>query len=353
MKKTAYVMAIATLLCACNRTPSAASEATGPTATVQVQRAASGPIEQVLQAYGTVEYPPQSQSTVSSQSEATIEQILVANGQSVRRGEPLIRIKPSAAALQELHNARNDATAATQELARVTRLFGQHLATNADLTQARQAMGNARSALTSANTRVGAGGTRVLYAESDTTVVSIPVARGDIVAADAPLIHLARKGGVMVRLGIEPSDASAVKPGMPVVVSPVYDSTQRLEGVVAEVMDQVDPQTRLLQATITLPAADGLLPGSTVRGAIGIQRRNQAVRVARSALLYEGDQAYLFIVERGTARRVLVTPGIDDGTWVEVQKGLKAGEEVVVAGNYELEDGMSVASTPPQRAQTP
>ena len=51
----------------------------------------------------------------------------------------------------------------------------------------------------------------------------------------------------------------------------------------------------------------------------------------------------LFTVKDGKAVRHEVTPGIASGDQLEVQGAdLKAGDAVVVTGNYELSDGMAV-----------
>lgn len=355
MRGTRAVIVVAAMaLGACtsgNQPP--APQAQGPIAQVQVETLTPGDISEQLEVYGTVEYPPRAQSTISATSVSVVEQILVANGQGVRRGQPLIRIRPSATALQELSSATNDAAAARVELARVQRMFAQHLATNADLTLARQAFANTQAALASANSRIGGSNARVLHADRDTTVIDIAVARGDIVAADAPLLRLASTGEVMVRLGVEPADVAVLRIGLPVDISPVYDPRLILQGTISQVMEQVDAQTRLLQATVALPRADGLLPGSTVRGAIQLRQRRGVLTVARAAVLFDGDKPFAFVVDQGKARRTALKTGIDNGQRIEVLKGMRAGEQVVVSGNYELEDGMPVTIAAAGQAPAP
>lgn len=338
-------MMVACLLLALGacKQPPPDTAATAPTASVRVETAALHPMRTTLEAYGTVDYSPQFQRTVDSTAELVIEQLLVVPGQSVTPGQSLLRVRPTANAALELQRAHNDLSATEQELQRTQRMFSQRLATNADMTTARQNAANARAAAVSAGKRIHGEGARVLTTDIAAVVASIDVSRGEIVPADTALVHLASLKNLSVRLGVEPIDLDAVRAGQSVIVKPVYDASHRIEGTIAEVMGQVDNQTRLSQALIDLPSNSRLLPGSTVRAQIEIERRDAVLSVPRSAVLREGEQAYAFVINGTTARRASLKTGLDDGARVEIVSGLRAGDRVVIEGNYQLEDGMTVS----------
>lgn len=319
--------------------------APGPTALVKIEIAAARPMSRILEVYGTADYASQSQRIVDTTAEVVVEQVLVAPGQAVKPGQPLLRVRSTANSTLELQRARNDRDAAAQELDRVQRMYAQRLATNADITLARQNAANAGANWQSASSRIGGTGTKTITADRAITVAMVDVSRGDIVAADTPLLHLASSDALSVRLGIEPADLGQVRPGQSVTVLPVYDPAVRITGTISEVVRQVDTQTRLTQAIVKLPATDQLLPGSTVRGQIETQRRDAVLGVPRAAILREGDMAYLYVANGQSAKRVEVKVGQDDGTRIEVLSGLKAGDRVVVEGNYELQDGMAITLT--------
>ncbi len=336
------VVCLLLALGACEQ-PAPDTPAAAPTASVRVETAALHPMRRTLEAYGTVDYSPQFQRTIDSTAEMVIEQLLVVPGQAVTAGQPLLRVRPTANAALELQRARNDLSATEQELQRTQRMFSQRLATNADMTSARQNVANARASATSAAARIEGEGARVLTTELDAVVASIDVSRGEIVPADTALVHLASQRNLSVRLGVEPADLGMVRAGQPVTVKPIYDATHSVEGTISEVMGQVDNQTRLSQALIDLPGNTRLLPGSTVRAQIEIEHRDSAISVLRSAVLREGAHAFGFVVNGTTAKRVAVEAGLDDGTRIEIVSGLKIGDRVVVEGNYQLEDGMTVS----------
>jgi multidrug efflux pump subunit AcrA (membrane-fusion protein) len=54
-------------------------------------------------------------------------------------------------------------------------------------------------------------------------------------------------------------------------------------------------------------------------------------------------QAFAFVVDAGdVVHRRALTLGVDGGEWFEVKAGLRAGDEVVVAGSEALAEGMKV-----------
>lgn len=342
---TAIWMAVLAMA-GCSRGGGASTPAPKPTAAVRVAPAVQRDMRSMLEVYGTADYAPEHLRTIDSTAEVAVEQLLVVAGQSVRSGEPLLRVRPTANSVLEVQKARNDLAAAGQELARVQRLFGQRLATNADMTTARQNAANARAASDAASSRIPSRDGFLLRADRDAVVASLDVSRGEIVPPDTALVHLANAQNLRVRLGIEPADIGLIRPGQSVTVKPVYHSDVTLPGIIDGVAGQVDSQTRLSQAIVQLPDTTGLLPGSTVRASIELTRREGVVAVPRTAVLRDGAIAFVYTTDGRTARRVVVGTGMEEGDHLEITSGLRAGTPVVIEGNYVLEDGMPVRVQP-------
>ena len=335
--------------CAKSAAPGGGAEAeVAASAQVRVQAVQAGALVQQVEAYGMVGFPPELQHTLNAAVESKVAKLLVSAGESVVPGQPLMQLEPSVGTGVELQKARTDAAFAATELARVERLRAQQLATNAELAAGRQASANAQAALGALQQAFGAGhGT--LLAQRAGVVASVDVQQGDVVAAGAAVIHLADKRQLRLRVGVEPTDLAKMSEGQTVAITAVYDPSVQATGRVVKLISQVDPQTRLGQALVDVDGASGLLPGSTVRASIQTARRAGVLMVPRSAVLQDNGKAYAFIVIGDKARQAWLKTGQDDGKNVEVLDGLKAGDQVVVEGNYELEDGMAVhlaATTP-------
>jgi RND family efflux transporter MFP subunit len=110
-----------------------------------------------------------------------------------------------------------------------------------------------------------------------------------------------------------------------------------------------DEASRTVKAKAEIPNGAGLLkPGLFVQGRVITGRRTGVLVVPRAALVSwdtAGGAAIAFVVEGGVARRRTLRTGAVSGEQVEVVDGLKAGEEVVTRGGFNLRDGDRVRSS--------
>lgn len=338
---TAFWLCCGALLGGC--APEAApAGGTRPTVRVQLEAASVQPMSQSREVYGTLDYATDAMRSIDATAEVEVIAVLVVAGQQVAAGQALMQLRSTALAGGSWQHARNDQLAAAAELQRVKRLLAQHLATRSELNLAQQAAANARADWAAASARIGAPGDKIITAEHAASIVSVDVARGDIVAADAALLRLANSGALSARLGIEPADLALLKLGQAVRLQAAFDRQQQVTGRVVQVLAQIDAQTRLASALVELDDPVALPAGAAVFGNLELQLRPAVLGVPRAAVLEDGTQAYLFVAEDGIAHRVDIVAGQSDATRVEILEGLREGAQVVVLGNHEIEDGMPI-----------
>lgn len=343
MKIPASLLCIVTIcgLYACSSSTPETAPST-PTALVAVQQASSHTLDETLSAYGTVEFAAAAAATLAVQVESQVAALLVTSGAEVKRDQALLRLVPSPTTRLDLGKARRDADLAAAERDRMQRLRGEGLATESDLLTAVNAASTAAALRDSLAARVGPDGMQTLRAPHDGIVDMLAVQPGDVLAPGAVALRIAAPDALQVRLGIEPEDAQLVAAGQPVWLVPLNPGAATVTAKIFGMDRRVDPQTRLIAALVRLPAHSGLLPGATLRAEIVVATHRNAVTVPRSALLYAGEQAYLFVAGDGKAWRREVKAGVHDGDAVEIAAGLKPGEAVVISGNAVLEDGMAI-----------
>jgi membrane fusion protein (multidrug efflux system) len=188
----------------------------------------------------------------------------------------------------------------------------------------------------------GIDGVRKLQAAAPGIVCSIDVQAGQIVPAGGALIETIGEGQISVRLGVESVDAARLAPGMAVSIRPVNDPQAAFSGKVHRLARQVNPQTRLVSVYVAPEPGAHLMLNQYVSGVISVATR-KALVAPPAAVLPDGEADVLYTVQNGHAVRHEVKVGLQNDRQVElVGSDLKAGEMVVVVGNSELEDGMSV-----------
>ena len=340
--RTIVLILLAQITIGCSKTGNAEADAGTAVATVRTQAISAVTMRSTLDVFGTVAFSPEMLRTVDMGAEVRVEKVLVSAGETVHAGQALLSVQPTANSSLELQHASTDVAFTQQELARIQALRQQQLATNSEVAAARQARDNAQATLSSVHTRLGDTRTGEIRADRDEVVASVDVQRGATVAAGTPLLHLADRADLQLRLGVEPEDLSRLREGQQVTATAVYDDKVIATGRIVKLVREVDTQTRLAGALVDVDAASGLLPGSTVKAAVVLEQRDKVVVVPRRAVLYEEKRPYIYVVEADKAKQVWVTLGEDDGQQIEIVSGAGVGDQVVVEGNYELQDGMAV-----------
>ena len=327
------------LLCLAVLTPLA--RAAAPSVLIQTQAAQQGSLPVTVTAYGSVVPARGALTTLSAPRAGLVQSVDVVAGQLVRKGQILYRYATDPATRAAWLQARSALAYARQEVVRTRRMQSEGLATQGQVAAALKAEQDAQAAL-AAQRALGANqASEALRAPYDGVVTQLSATPGDRLQPGAPILALARTGRYAVHLGIEPEDALQLRPGMAVTLRSVFGDMPPIRARIASIQGLVDPQTRLVNATVDLPAARGLLPGMQVTARI-VLRDERGWQVPRQAVLQDGAGRYLFQVSGGHARRIAVQELAQGGTQAIVRGALAPNLPVVVLGNYELKDGMAV-----------
>ena len=198
---------------------------------------------------------------------------------------------------------------------------------------------------------------RRVVAPFDGVVTSRTVDAGDLVNADAagnPLFTVVRDDVLRVRIQVPQSDATAIRPGLPVEVTVPELPGRSFDGRVARSAVALTAASRSLTTEVDVPNADGVLrPGLYVAVRLKLPRDAPAVVVPADALLFDADGVAVLTVQDGdTVKRSAVTVRRDFGREIELAEGLAGGERVVLGPPAGLPDGARVtpiAPPPPKR----
>ena len=171
----------------------------------------------------------------------------------------------------------------------------------------------------------------------------IPAATSGSVAQSTALLTVMDMRSVRVDVPVPEPEVPFVKVGLPVEITVDELKGRSFRGVVnrfAYALEE-DSKTMTAEAEIANPASD-LRPGMYARVRIAMETKPEALVVPASAVVPGKDQASVFVVADGKARRVAIKTGFSDASSVEILDGLVAGQAVILAGPNPPGDGQPV-----------
>lgn len=160
---------------------------------------------------------------------------------------------------------------------------------------------------------------------------------GATVGSDANVFKIIDISSVWIDANVFEKDLERVRRGQEVKVSvPAFPGTT-FAGRVILISSVVDPETRSVKVRTEVPNPDSRLkPDMFANAQIVTDLHRTAISIPQSAVLDDGGKSVVFVSEGNGYKKVQVTIGIQGNDRVEIIDGIKAGDKVVVKGNYLL-----------------
>ena len=196
------------------------------------------------------------------------------------------------------------------------------------LTQSLEALGASAS---------GQSGTVNITAPISGTVVDRHVSVGEAVNQGKELMTIMNLSSVIVEAQLPESQANRVRVGQRLIARIPGTPDRAFEGNVESVGETVDPQKR----TVGVRARVANL-GTALKHEMAVEvrlvtgGRKDALMVPASALVEDEGIKVVYVKEGNKYERRPVTVGNLTFQWAEILSGIEEGEQVVVAGAYQL-----------------
>ncbi|HYG27286.1 MAG TPA: efflux RND transporter periplasmic adaptor subunit [Caulobacteraceae bacterium] len=291
--------------------------------------------------------------TITSDATEMVTAVRFRDGQAVSRGQVLVELKANEqdAGVQE---ARARVNQAQRDYERWNTLAQRGFAPKAQVEQYRAALETARATLNAAQARKL---DRLIRAPFSGVVGLSDIAPGALISPGSPIVTLDDVSVIRVDFDVPDRYLSLLQPGAPITARPDALPDTVLHGRVAELDTRINTNTRAITARAEFPNAGRLIrPGMMIR--VGLEHGARiGVAIPESAIQYEGDQAYVFVIGQGprglSVKKRPVVAGLNDGGFVEIRSGLRMGEGVVADGLNRVQDGqpVKVAGARPAPAQ--
>jgi RND family efflux transporter MFP subunit len=183
-----------------------------------------------------------------------------------------------------------------------------------------------------------------VVAPFDGIITQRNVDTGSLVQAGSTFMFTLMQSDVIRTQVYVPQNAAfGIAAGVDAVVRIPENPDRPFPGKVTRFAHALAPGTRTLLTEIDVANPDGALsPGMYVTVELHIPRKTPSVLVPADAIVFNGDGLQVAVADNGTARFHKVAVARDLGTQVEVNDGIKAGDEVILKPAVTLVDGSKV-----------
>jgi HlyD family secretion protein len=352
---------------------------------VVVDQVGRGNLVETVVASGHVETPYRVE--IGSQITGTVEEVLVQEGEWVRKGQPLISLEsrelkgavvqtqgavaqadarirqlneltlPSAK--EALVQAQANLVNAKQTFDRTAQLEKNGYATRAALDDAQKTFDVARAVVRSAEFQVytaSPGGSDYVMAQTqlnqaranldtaesrlsyatiaaprDGVLISRSVERGSVVQPGKALLVLAPSGDQQLVLQIDERNLGKIAQGQKAVASADAYPEQRFDAVISYINPGVDISRASVEVKLTVPTPpEYLRQDMTVSVDIGVAAKDGAlVLPVRSVHDTRSGQPWVLGIKDGRAVKRPVKTGLRGNSQVEILEGMEAGEAAI------------------------
>jgi RND family efflux transporter MFP subunit len=340
-------------LTACGRSSPEEVE-TAAVVPVTVEAVVTGSVQSAVHVTGLVEPAPGADLIISAPASARILEMPKAEGDTVRRGDLLVRFEiPSLAAdsaskRAEIDRANARLQNARSAQARAKDLFDRGVGARKELEDADRELADVEAALTEARANLSAASTlegrSIVRATFDGLVAKRSHNPGDLVepGSGEPVLRVIDPRHLEISAAVQFADVPRVRPGATahVRVGPGEPQPAKVVSLAAA----VDPATGAAPVRLRFDRPTRLAAGTPVQVEIQTEEHEGVLVVPASAVVREGDEAVVFVAEDKKAKRRIVEVGLSDGEHVEIVKGLKAGELVITKGQNGLPDDAEIST---------
>lgn len=277
--------------------------------------------------------------TLRPQVNGTIAKILFQEGQEVKAGDPLYKIDDA------LYKAKVKETEARLAVSRATynrtvklleKNFGTAQKRDEDLAKMQVDEANLEEA------RIHLQDT-VIKAPFDGVMGLSNVSVGATVSESVELVNIVDLDPIYVDFSVPESYLPYIAVGDVVDVTIEDYDILPVEATIRAIAPEIDEATRTITIRSIMDNKENAYrPNEFARVIVQAGKMQDAILIPETAIEREGDQEYVMLVVDNVGVRSIVSTGLREGGEVQITHGVKAGDIVIVAGQFKVHDGEEV-----------
>jgi RND family efflux transporter MFP subunit len=305
---------------------------------VDVAQIQKSDFERFIDVQGTVE--SDRVSVLSTKMGGNVMQILVQEGDIVKKGQLLIKIDD--AMLQRSLDELNTRLIFVKDVyERQKRLWEQKAGSEMQYLQAKNnydALAKKKKTLEEQIKDM-----RITAPFTGSVDMIFPKV-GEMLMPGRPAVKITDMANVKIIANISESYLTTIRRGLPVKIN-LSDIGVTAEGKIVSVSKSIDPKNRTFRAEIRLKRIPkNLRPYQLCDVSINDVSKSNVLTVPLAYVQRSGDKSYVFVVDEKnmTARKRYIKTGLDNNTVIEVLEGLQEGEKIITNGVFDVADGQKI-----------
>jgi len=188
-----------------------------------------------------------------------------------------------------------------------------------------------------------------IQAQLGNTVITVPISGvvsrkyievGEMAMAGSPVAEIVNTRGIKIGLSLTEFDISKIFIGQEAEISLAAYPDEKFIGKVYYVSSVADPVSKKFPVKIQLENTDGRIKAGMVADVKIITNQQKDVLVIpKSAVFKEENIEKVYVIENSKVKIKIIKTEVITEDKLKVTEGLSAEEEIVINGNYDLENG--------------
>lgn len=326
------------------------------TVTYNVLEVTSGTIEKKTIATGKVE--PRDEILIKPQISGIVSDVLVEAGDKVKVGDVIavVKVVPEMSSLSAAESRLNLALINLEksqiEHARQEKLFKSGVVskeefenTDAQLKRSKEEAENAQD-----NLDIVRDGISKKFAQYSNTqvratitgmILDVPIKVGNSVIQSntfndgTTIASIANMNDIIFKGKVDETEVGRIEVGMPILLTVGALQEQKfdalLEYIAPKAIEENGANLFEIRAAVTVPDTVFIRAGYSANAQITLDKRENVVMVAESAVGFQSDTAYVYLMTSENPQkfeRHNVELGLSDGINIEIKNGVKAGDKL-------------------------
>lgn len=183
----------------------------------------------------------------------------------------------------------------------------------------------------------------VITSPVDGVVYAVNVEKGEMASGAQPIATIIAVDKVYVKIDVTEKLVTKLQKGSKMNLEVPSVSDKKITGIITLISPVANLQNNLYTIEVEVDNKDhAIKPGMFARVEFNTDYKEKVMVVKSEAITVNNKKQIVYVEEKGKAVEKIVETGLDNGSYVEIKKGLSLNDKVIVKGQELVENGETV-----------